>query len=156
MPVAPKPALVTARAETTETAPVKTEAAISIPPTPSVASDAGNGTQPPAPAPAVTPTTRIGAPPVLIAQSPEQSQTTSPIMSQPSPVLVSSTGAAPASGAPSQMPGANTINAHCEAVAKSRADDAAANGKDDELQKAVHDGTYANCVAWENTHGGGD
>jgi hypothetical protein len=55
-----------------------------------------------------------------------------------------------------QPSAASSINARCEAVAKSREDDAAANGKDDELQKAVHDGTYANCVAWDNAHGGGE
>ena len=47
-------------------------------------------------------------------------------------------------------------DAHCEAVATARAEDAAANGKDDDLQKAVHDGTYADCVAWANAHPGGN
>jgi hypothetical protein len=45
---------------------------------------------------------------------------------------------------------------HCEAVAEARAEDAAANGKDDELQRAVHDGTYAECAKWEAAHPGSD
>jgi hypothetical protein len=54
------------------------------------------------------------------------------------------------------IPVAAQSNAHCEAVATARAEDAAANGKDDDLQKIVHDGTYAACVAWANAHPGGN
>jgi hypothetical protein len=51
---------------------------------------------------------------------------------------------------------ASAHSLHCEAVAEARAEDAAANGKDDELQRAVHDGTYAECAKWEAAHPGSD
>ncbi|MGD0192971.1 MAG: hypothetical protein ABSD74_19710 [Rhizomicrobium sp.] len=55
-----------------------------------------------------------------------------------------------------QSSAASPGNAHCEDVAKSRAEDAAANGYDDDMQNAVHDGTYADCITWHNAHPGGD
>ncbi|HEX4157743.1 MAG TPA: hypothetical protein VHY79_04650 [Rhizomicrobium sp.] len=42
--------------------------------------------------------------------------------------------------------------AHCLAVAKQRAEDAAASGLDRDTQKIVNDGTYANCMRWEAAH----
>jgi hypothetical protein len=53
-------------------------------------------------------------------------------------------------------PGATARNARCDDLAKSRAADAAANGYDDDIQKAVHDGSYADCVSWQSAHPGGD
>jgi hypothetical protein len=41
---------------------------------------------------------------------------------------------------------------HCLAVAKQRADDAAANGLDKNTRKIVYDGTYANCMTWQTAH----
>jgi hypothetical protein len=43
-------------------------------------------------------------------------------------------------------------NEDCRAVATARADDAAANGYDDDLQQVVHDKTYADCMAWNAAH----
>jgi hypothetical protein len=48
------------------------------------------------------------------------------------------------------------VNAHCDDVAKSRAEDAAANGYAHDMQKAVYDGTYADCIDWQKAHPGGD
>lgn len=44
---------------------------------------------------------------------------------------------------------------NCESVAAARASDAAANGYDDDMQKTIHDGVYADCVAWNKSHPGG-
>lgn len=50
-------------------------------------------------------------------------------------------------------PRANSVSsAHCQSVARTRADDAAAAGQDSETQRMVREGTYANCVAWEVAH----
>jgi len=53
------------------------------------------------------------------------------------------------SGAPAIPPG---IDTYCASLAKSRTEDAAINGYDDDTQRAVHDGTYKDCVAWQTTH----
>lgn len=45
-----------------------------------------------------------------------------------------------------------TIGDDCNAVAASRAEDAAANGYDEDLQQTVHDKTYADCTAWNAAH----
>jgi hypothetical protein len=48
---------------------------------------------------------------------------------------------------------ANTSsNAHCKALAKQRAGDAAFEGEDSDTQEAVYKGTYADCVAWDLKH----
>lgn len=60
---------------------------------------------------------------------------------------------AESSPAPSAMPTA-VRNAHCQSIANTRADDAAAAGQDHEIQQVVREGTYANCVAWQAAHGG--
>ncbi len=54
-----------------------------------------------------------------------------------------------------QLPSASPAfpNAHCTSVAQVRADDAAAAGQDREIQRVVRDGTYANCVTWQASHG---
>jgi hypothetical protein len=38
------------------------------------------------------------------------------------------------------------------AVAKQRAEDAAANGLDGPTQKVVHDGSYTDCMNWQAAH----
>ena len=43
-------------------------------------------------------------------------------------------------------------NAHCMALAKQRAIDAAYQGEDGDTQEAVHARTYAECVAWDLKH----
>ena len=43
-------------------------------------------------------------------------------------------------------------NAHCMALAKQRAIDAAYQGEDGDTQEAVHERTYAECVAWDLKH----
>jgi len=43
-------------------------------------------------------------------------------------------------------------NAHCMALAKQRAIDAAYQGEDPDTQEAVHDRTYTECVAWDLKH----
>jgi hypothetical protein len=43
-------------------------------------------------------------------------------------------------------------NAHCMTLAKQRAQDAAFQGEDSDTQEAVHDRTYAECVAWDLKH----
>jgi hypothetical protein len=71
------------------------------------------------------------------------------------PAPVSDSVAQAAAPPPVEMaPTIASNDAHCEVVATARAADAAANGKDDDLQKAVHDGTYANCVTWASAHPG--
>ena len=47
-----------------------------------------------------------------------------------------------------------TTDAYCATLAISRADDAAAYGIEDDLQQAVHDGTYKNCMTWITAHNG--
>jgi hypothetical protein len=106
------------------------------------------------------------APPATVPPSaPTKTYTASPPPFAPAQVLARSnpqaTESVPAPVAPaaSVQPVALSTpahNAHCEAVATARADDAAANGKDEDLQKAVQDGTYADCVKWEAAHPGGD
>ena len=50
-----------------------------------------------------------------------------------------------------QRPGAGAASARedCSAVARQRASDVAAQGFDEETQKAVFDGTYADCAKWQ-------
>jgi hypothetical protein len=42
--------------------------------------------------------------------------------------------------------------AHCKSVAQQRKQDAEANGYEDDLQQQVFDGTYKNCMEWEEKH----
>jgi phospholipid-binding lipoprotein MlaA len=41
---------------------------------------------------------------------------------------------------------------YCSSVAQSRADDAAANGYESDMQQAVHDGVYKDCLNWQTAH----
>jgi hypothetical protein len=45
------------------------------------------------------------------------------------------------------------VNTHCQAVARQRAADARANGYSFEMEDAVYDGTYKDCVEWDSRHG---
>lgn len=47
----------------------------------------------------------------------------------------------------------SAIATHCQDVAQVRTSDAALNGLDDDLQQAIHDRTYSDCVAWQTKHG---
>lgn len=49
-------------------------------------------------------------------------------------------------------PANSSPSAHCQFVARTRAEDAAGSGQDSETQRMVREGTYANCVAWEAAH----
>ena len=44
------------------------------------------------------------------------------------------------------------IDAHCRAVARQRTEDAAANGANEEFQRDIRNGTYADCVEWATKH----
>jgi hypothetical protein len=44
------------------------------------------------------------------------------------------------------------IEARCSSVADDRAGDAAAGGYEPELQQAVHDGAYKDCMSWHTAH----
>lgn len=41
----------------------------------------------------------------------------------------------------------------CAAVAQERMQDAAANGYETEIQKAIFSGSYASCANWDAAHG---
>jgi phospholipid-binding lipoprotein MlaA len=43
---------------------------------------------------------------------------------------------------------------YCASVADARAEDAAANGYEDEDRQAVRDGTYKECTSWQTAHAG--
>lgn len=53
---------------------------------------------------------------------------------------------------PAVQPGPAAPDARCEAVARQRAADAAANGLDRETQEIVRHGAFADCLAWDTTH----
>lgn len=42
---------------------------------------------------------------------------------------------------------------HCRNVANQRASDARANGYSLEMERFILDGTYKDCMAWDNQHG---
>jgi len=52
-------------------------------------------------------------------------------------------------------PASKDIGAYCSSVAGSRADDAAANGYEGDMQQVVHDGVYKDCMSWQTAHGDG-
>jgi hypothetical protein len=45
-----------------------------------------------------------------------------------------------------------SVQAHCKALAKLRAGDAAFQGEDPDTQSEVYDRTYRDCVAWDAAH----
>ena len=125
---------------------------------------------PPAPSTTVASVAPTSLPAASVTQEAESARIAAP--SSPSPAATpAATPAAPVAAAPPAATPSrtevaavtakdagihDTRNAHCQSVAQARADDASANGVDRDLQKAVYDGTYANCVAWATTHQGGD
>lgn len=46
----------------------------------------------------------------------------------------------------------DTIDLHCQGVARQRAADARANGYSLDMEKTIYDGTYKDCVAWDASH----
>lgn len=55
--------------------------------------------------------------------------------------------------APAAQPVASVAtDARCKALAQQRSDDADANGLDEDLQKTIYSGTYAECVSYAATH----
>jgi hypothetical protein len=52
----------------------------------------------------------------------------------------------------SSIPAQQAAQTHCLAVAKQRAEDAAANGLDGPTQKVVRDGSYTDCMNWQAAH----
>ncbi|HEX9159588.1 MAG TPA: hypothetical protein VF835_05115 [Rhizomicrobium sp.] len=126
----------------------------------------------PAPVVAVQPVTET--PPAHVAPSPPQVVAAQPVTATPPAyvapppppqVMAVQPVTAPPPPAPAiamqiaspQTPAAVPLpppapDAHCEAVARQRADDAAANGLDRETQEVVRQGTYANCLAWDSQH----
>lgn len=53
---------------------------------------------------------------------------------------------------PLQAAPAPNSDAHCRSIAQQRASDSAMNGFDDDDQKSVYDGTYADCMHWAAMH----
>jgi hypothetical protein len=78
----------------------------------------------------------------------------SPAPQGPAPTA-NDASASPAATAPQSASSDAVPTAQCESVAKARAGDAANAGFEDDVQQKVHDQTYAKCVAWYQTHGGG-
>lgn len=91
------------------------------------------------------------------ATPPVPSRVYSPPLSQPAPVVVKhpvpETPPAPIV-APAPLAASSTFasDTHCEAVARQRADDAAASGLDRDTQEIVLRGAFADCVAWDRAH----
>ena len=121
--------------EVTPAAPIAAEEK----PTTSSATVSRNMAAPPAPIPAP-----VQRPPVTEPQY-EPAPPPPAVAMQPVPA------APPTADGPPAPP---VSNAHCEAVAKQRAEDAAASGLDPETQETVRSGTYANCLAWDVAHPG--
>ncbi|HTT97979.1 MAG TPA: hypothetical protein VMF58_08005 [Rhizomicrobium sp.] len=97
-----------------------------------------------------------------VAQAPaDQTASASPAsMPAPSqqsaaaPMESADTGAAPMAqdaSVPAAAASASS-SAHCTTLAKQRAVDAAYEGEDPDTQEAVHDRTYADCIAWDLKH----
>jgi len=72
---------------------------------------------------------------------------------QAAPPQVSSAQAAP-EVAPARATTAapTSTSAHCAALARQRAGDAAYSGEDPDTQQTVYERTYADCVAWDVRH----
>jgi hypothetical protein len=120
----------------------------------------------PPPAPVEPPSVPPSAP--MIVAAPENPSPSAPPMPMPEPppqtepapaVVVSNPPPPPSQTAEAQpaiTPAApNPVSApdsHCAAVAKQRADDAAAGGSDSDTQTIVRDGTYKDCMAWQAAH----
>ena len=141
-------------------------AAIEAPSTPPPAAPASTGStsegiataEAPAPSPAGEPTqASVPATPQSVAAF-EASSTPPPVAPAPTepaletPSSVSMSLAAAAASTALSAPAQMDTRDDCNAVARARADDAAANGYSEELQQVVHDRTYADCTAWNAAH----
>src|SRR5205807_2306098 len=91
------------------------------------------------------------------ANPPLPSRVYAPPPSQPAPIVamhpVPETSATPVA-VPGPPAASSTFGSdmHCEAVARQRADDAAASGLDRNTQEIVLRGAFADCVAWDRAH----
>ncbi len=56
------------------------------------------------------------------------------------------------SSAPSAVQASASSKAHCTALAKQRAMDAAFQGEDSDTQEAVYNRAYSDCIAWDLKH----
>jgi hypothetical protein len=129
-------------------------------PKPAVAAAAGENSPPTPLAEPSTSTADLQAAPAGLspaaaassAATPQPGGSQSPTLrSTDLPQTVSGTSLDSSAASPSTS---SLVTAHCEEVAKTRADDVAAAGAGSATQRVVHDGTYANCMAWESAHGG--
>lgn len=50
-------------------------------------------------------------------------------------------------------PASETADAHCQRVARQRRRDASFAGEDEATQRQVYDRSYAQCTAWDASHG---
>lgn len=82
-----------------------------------------------------------------------------PVRQEPAQVAVAEPEAvqsAPSASAPISPPpvtqAASSPSAHCTALAKQRATDAAYQGEDGDTQESVYNRTYSDCVAWDLKH----
>ena len=88
-------------------------------------------------------------------EAPVPSRVYSPPLSQPAPVVAKHPVPETAPiVAPAPLAASSTFasDTHCEAVARQRADDAAASGLDRDTQEIVLRGAFADCVAWDRAH----
>lgn len=141
-----------------EAAPPSTEA--SAPPTTSAGQPAEEASAPRAEPPRVASNPPAPIEPTARAEAPHvASSEPAPVESAPRPLhtepAIVSSVPAPLNTVPQQATSpTGAITAHCQAVADQRTSDAALNGLDEDLQQAIHDRTYSDCVAWQTKHGG--
>jgi|SRR5579871_3831099 len=128
-PRAPPPVRVTRSVQ--EASP---EADIAPPPAALVTKPAPETEPEPPSAPAFAPSRP--PPPAVASSSPPAAVAMQSVPETPPPVPVVSSGP----------------DAHCTAVARQRADDAAESGMDRETQEIVRRGAYADCLSWANAH----
>ncbi len=102
----------------------------------------------PSPGPSRTAPTIMSPPPAMAEDEPSPPQGL-PEGTEP-PVAMAEPQTARAAPAPAVSAAAE---AKCKSVAQQRADDGAENGLDEDTQKTVFDGTYADCMAWQAKHG---
>jgi hypothetical protein len=94
----------------------------------------------------VTPVADSSAPPPAAASAPQQETMTD--TADAADAQAPMTQDAPATVAQAS----SSARPHCMALARQRAQDAAYGGEDPDTQEAVHDRTYAECMAWESKH----
>lgn len=111
-----------------------------------------------APAPPPDSNSNTAAAPAAVSSAPPQPVVVAqaqPPEAAPAPSS-SDVAAPPPATAPAPVAVVETTklppNAHCTALAKQRAQDAAYEGEDPDTQESVHERTYAECVAWDLKH----